>query len=154
MAQAAVTLQYVRISNPSPNPGFKINACPRQAEVASGKLDFSLTYLLPDGQANKVYSIWNNIKQNYLEMQCRSAVVATKRNVSRESCSLLYFSTSQSSLSALCLIGRTSLVAINTSQLLANYSILILALQLLGTKCNVLFSGKKIFNACRINLCY
>ena len=55
--------------------GFEINACPRQAEIASGKLFFGLT--CPTGQLTK-YSIFNNIKQDYLEMQFMSAFVAIK----------------------------------------------------------------------------
>ena len=56
-------------------PGFEINTCQRQAEIASGKLFFSLTCLT--GKLTK-YSILNNLKQDYLEMQFSSAFVAIK----------------------------------------------------------------------------
>ena len=56
-------------------PGFEIKACPRQAEIASSKLFFGL--ICPTGKVTK-YSILNNIKQDYLEMQFKSAFVAIK----------------------------------------------------------------------------
>ena len=56
-------------------PGFEINVCPSQAEIASGKLFFGLT--CPTGKLTK-YSVLNNLKQDYLEMQFISAFVAIK----------------------------------------------------------------------------
>ena len=55
--------------------GFEINACPRQAEIALSKLFFDLT--CPTGKLNK-YRVLGNVKQDYLEMQFRSAFVAIK----------------------------------------------------------------------------
>ena len=55
--------------------GFEINACPRQVEIASGKLFFGLT--CPAGKLTK-NSVLNNIKQDYLEMKFWSAFIAIK----------------------------------------------------------------------------
>ena len=41
---------------------FEINACPRQPEIASGKLFFDLT--CPTSKLTK-YSVLNNIKQDF-----------------------------------------------------------------------------------------
>ena len=57
------------------NTGFEINARPKKAEIASGKLYFRLT--CPTDKLTK-YSVLNNIKQNYLGMQFRCAFVAIK----------------------------------------------------------------------------
>ena len=68
------------IGNPKSdlNTGFEINACP----LARGKLKLPRAKLFfglacPTGKLTK-YSILNNIKQDYLEMQFRSAFVAIK----------------------------------------------------------------------------
>ena len=73
---------YVQIDKPTQMEnnsnnitGFEINACPRQAEIASGKLFYGLT--CPTGKLTK-HSISNNIKQDYLETLSRSAVLAIK----------------------------------------------------------------------------
>ena len=58
--------------------GVEINACPMQTKIASGKLFFGLT--CPMGKLPKC-NVLNNIKQNkqdYLEMQLRSAFGAIK----------------------------------------------------------------------------
>ena len=86
-------------------------------------------------------------------MYFRSVFVAMKWNLSRGSSCLLYFITLQSSQWTVCLILRTSLIAINTSKSHANFSFLRRALQLFGTKCDVFF-WEKISHACRVNLCY
>ena len=57
------------------NTGFEINACLRQAEIASGKLFFSLT--CSTDKLTK-YSASNNFKQDYLEAQLRSSFIAIK----------------------------------------------------------------------------
>ena len=122
-----------------PKPGFEINACPRQAEIASGNLFFSL--LCSTGKLTN-YSVSNNIKQDYLEMQFRFAfVVITKCEYRKLLLGARYFSTLQSSPYILCLIVRTSLIPINSSLSLANFSTLRRALQLLAL--NATFSEKK-----------
>ena len=58
--------------------GVKINACPMQTKIASGKLFFGLSCSM--GKLTKC-SVLNNIKQKkqeYLEMQFRSAFGAIK----------------------------------------------------------------------------
>ena len=54
--------------------GFEINACPRQAEMASDQLFYGLT--CPTGKLTK-YSVLN-VNQDYLEKQFKSAFVAIK----------------------------------------------------------------------------
>ena len=47
--------------------GFEINACPRQPEIASGKLFFDLTCRL--SKLTK-YSVLNIIKQDFFRRSC------------------------------------------------------------------------------------